>query len=152
MFDRIFLQNYLVLLPFGDENLLTFFFSSVQSLGRVQLFVTPWTVARQAFLSITNSWSLLKFVSIELVMPSHHLILCLLLLLLSSIFPSIRVFSNESALRIRWPKHFFLTCLIYSVLPQECTKCNTVWMWAFAVLSSASMCGSKNLFKFPTSS
>ena len=67
--------------------------------------VTPWTAACQAFLSITNSWSLLKLMSIKLVMPSNHLILCPPRLLLPSIFPSIRVFSNESALRIRWPKH-----------------------------------------------
>ena len=73
-------------------------FSSVQSLSCVWLFVTPWTAARQAFLSITNSWSLLKLMSIELVMPSSHLILCRLLLLLPSIFPSIRVFSKESFL------------------------------------------------------
>ena len=69
-------------------------FSSVQSLSRVQLFATPWTVALQASLSITNSWSLLKLMSIELVMPSNHLILCPPLLLLPSIFPSIRVFSK----------------------------------------------------------
>ena len=81
-------------------------FSSVQSLSHVQLFVTPWTTARQASLSITNSWSLLKLMSIESVMPSNHLILYLLLLLLPSIFPSIRVFSNESALCIRWPKYW----------------------------------------------
>ena len=82
--------------------------SSVQSLSRVQLFVTPWTAAHQASLSITSSWSLLKLMSIESVMPSSHLILCRPLLLLPSIFPSIRVFSNESALHIRWPKdwHF----------------------------------------------
>ena len=67
---------------------------SVQSLSHVRLFVTPWTAARQASLSITNSWSLLKFMSIESVMPSNHLILCHLLLLLSPIFPSIKVFSN----------------------------------------------------------
>ena len=72
--------------------------SSVQSLSRVWLFATPWTTARQASLSITNSWSLPKLVSIELVMPSNHLILCHPLLLLPSIFPNIRVFSNESAL------------------------------------------------------
>ena len=79
-------------------------FSSVQSLSCVQLFVTPWTAAHQASLSITNSRSLLKL--IESVMPSNHLILCRPLLLLPSIFPSIRVFSNESALRIRWPKYW----------------------------------------------
>ena len=77
--------------------------SSVQLLSLVQLFVTPWTAVCQASLSITKSWSLLKLISIELVMPSNHLILCHLLLLLPSIFPSIRVFSYESVLRIRWP-------------------------------------------------
>ena len=81
-------------------------FSSVQSLSRVRLFVTPWTAAHQASLSITNSQSLLKLMPIELVMPSNHLILYHPLLLLPSIFPSIRVFSSESALRIRWPKYW----------------------------------------------
>ena len=81
-------------------------FSSVQSLSRVQLFATPLTTARQASLSITNSQSLPKLMSIESVMPSNHLILCCPLLLLPSIFPSIRVFSNESALRIKWPKYW----------------------------------------------
>ena len=81
-------------------------FSSVQSLSRVWLFVTPWTAAGQASLSITNSRSLLKLMSIELVMPSNHLILCCSLLLPPSIFPSTRVFSNESALHIRWPKYW----------------------------------------------
>ena len=78
----------------------------VQSLSRVQLFVTPWTAARQASLSITISRSLLKLMSIESVMPSSHLILYCPLLLLPLIFPSIRVFSNESALHIRWPKYW----------------------------------------------
>ena len=81
-------------------------FSSVQSLSYVLLFVTPWTAACQASLSITNSQSLPKLMSIELMMPSNHLILCCPLLLLPSIFPSIRVFSNESALRVRWPKYW----------------------------------------------
>ena len=80
--------------------------SSVQSLSRVRLFVTPWTAACQASLSITNSWSSPKPMSIELVMPSNHLILCHPLLLLPSMFPSIRVFFNESALPIRWPKYW----------------------------------------------
>ena len=71
----------------------------------VQLFVTPWTAARQASLSITNSQSLLKLMPIESVIPSNHLVLCHPLLLLPSIFPSIRVFSNDSVLRIRWPKY-----------------------------------------------
>ena len=81
-------------------------FSSVQSLSRVRLFATPWTAAFQASLSITNSWSLLKFMSIESVIPSNHLVLCCPLLLPPSTFPSIRVFSNESVLRIRWPKYW----------------------------------------------
>ena len=80
--------------------------SSVQSLSHVQLFATPWNVARQASLSITNSLSLLKFMSIELVMPSNHLNFCHPLLLPPSIFPSIRIFSNESVLCIRWPKYW----------------------------------------------
>ena len=79
---------------------------SVQSLSRVWLFATPWIAARQASLSITNSQNPPKPMSIESVMPSNYLILCRPLLLLSSIFPSIRVFSNESALRIRWPKYW----------------------------------------------
>ena len=82
------------------------YISSVQSLSHVWLFVTPWTAARQASLSISNFLSLLKLVSIELVMPSNHLILCCPLLLLPSIFPSLRVFSSESALCIRWPKYW----------------------------------------------
>ena len=78
----------------------------IQSLSNVSLFVTPWNAACQASLSITNSQSLLKLMSIKLVMPSHHLIFCPLLLLLPSIFLSIRVFSNKSALHIRWPKYW----------------------------------------------
>ena len=84
-------------------------FSSVQSLSRVRLFATPWTSAHQASLSITNSRSPPKPMSIESVMPSNHLMLCRPLLLLASIFASIRVFSNESALRIRWPKYWRLS-------------------------------------------
>ena len=80
--------------------------NSVQSLSHVRLFVTPWTAVCQASMSITNFWSLLKLMSIESVMPSNHLILCRPLLLLPSIFPSIRVFSNESVLHIRWPKYW----------------------------------------------
>ena len=79
---------------------------SVQWLSCVQLFATAWTAARQASLSITNSRSLLKLMSIESMMPSNHLILCHPFLLLPSIFPSIRVFSNESVLCIRWPKYW----------------------------------------------
>ena len=80
--------------------------SSVQSLSHVWLFATPWTAACQASLSITNSWSILKLMSVESVMPSNHLILCCPLLLLPSIFPRIRIFSNESVLLIRWPKYW----------------------------------------------
>ena len=82
-------------------------FSSVQSLSHVRLFATPWITARQASLSITNRvWCLLKLMSIESVMPSNHLILCRPLLLLPSVFTSIRIFSNESTLRMRWPKYW----------------------------------------------
>ena len=91
-------------------------FSSVQSLSRVRLYVTPGTAARQASLSITNSWSLLKLMSIELVVPSNHLILCHLPLLLPSVFPSIRVFSNESVLHIRWPKYWSFS---FSISPSN---------------------------------
>ena len=76
------------------------------SVSQVHLFATPWTAACQASLSITNSWSLRKLMSIESVMPSNHLILCRPLLLLPSIFPSIRVFSNESVFHIRWPRYW----------------------------------------------
>ena len=89
-----------------DSGFLSFQFSSVQLLSRVQLFATPWIPARQASLSITNSWSLLKPMSIESVMASSHLILCCPLLLLPPIPPSIRVFSNEWTLRMRWPKYW----------------------------------------------
>ena len=91
-------------------------FSSVQSLCHVRLFVTPWTAAHQASLSITNSRSLLTLMSIELVMPSNHLILCRPLLLLPSIFPNIRVFSNESVLRIKWPKYW---SFIFNIHPSN---------------------------------
>ena len=89
-------------------------FSSVQSLSRVRLFATPWTIAHQASVSITNSQSLLKLMSIESVMPSNHLILCCPLLLPPSIPPSIRVFSDESAVRIRWPKYWSFSFSISS--------------------------------------
>ena len=91
-------------------------FNSVQLLSRVGLFVTPWTAAHQACLSITNSWSLPKPMSIESLMPSNHLILCHPLLLLPSIFPSIRVFSNESVLCIRWPKYWSFS---FSISPSN---------------------------------
>ena len=87
-------------------------FSSVQLLSRVRLFATPWTAAHQASLSITNSWNLPKLMFIESVMPSNHLILCRPLLLPPSIFPSITVFSNESALHIRWPKYWSFSFII----------------------------------------
>ena len=90
--------------------------SSVQSLSWVWLFETPWTAARQASLSFTNSRSLLKLMSIELVMPSNHLILCRSLLLLPSMFPSIRVFPNESVLCIRWPKYWSFS---FSISPSN---------------------------------
>ena len=89
-------------------------FSSVQSLSLVLTLCEPWTVARQASLSITNSWSLLKLMSIKSVMPSSHLILCRPLLLLPSVFPSIRVFSNESVLCILWPKYWSFSFKISS--------------------------------------
>ena len=91
-------------------------FSSVQSLSRVRLLVTPWTAALQASLSITNSRSPPKPMSIELVMPSNHLILCHPFFLLPSIFPSIRVFSNESALQMRWPKYWSFS---FSISPSN---------------------------------
>jgi len=90
--------------------------SSVQSLSRVQLFATPWIAARQASLSITNSWTSPKLMSIESVMPSSHLILCHPLLLLPPIPPSIRVFSNESTLRVRWPKYWSFS---FSISPSN---------------------------------
>ena len=90
--------------------------SSVQSLSRVQLFATPWTAARQSSLSITNSQSLLKLMSIESMMPSKHCILWHPLFFLSSIFPSIRVFSNESVLQIRWPKYWSFS---FSISPSS---------------------------------
>ena len=90
--------------------------SSVQSLSCVQLFVTPWTAACQASLSITNSWSSLRLTSIKSVMPSSHLILCRPLLLLPPIPTSIRVFSNESTLRMRWPKYWSFS---FSIIPSK---------------------------------
>ena len=99
----ILLSHWLVLQPLPQVSNCQF--SLVQSLSCIGLFATPWTAAHQASLSTTNSRSLLKLMSIELVMPSNHLILCLLLLL-PSIYPSIRVFSKESVLRIRWPKYW----------------------------------------------
>ena len=97
-------------------SLLSLCISSVQSLSRVRLFATPWITAHQASLSITNSWSSLRLTSIEEVMPSSHLILCRPLLLLPPIPPSIRVFSNESALRMRWPKYWSFS---FSIIPSK---------------------------------
>ena len=91
-------------------------FSSLQSLSRVQLFATPWIAARQASLSITNTQSSLRLTSIESVMPSSHLILCRPLLLLLPIPPSIRVFSNESTLLMRWPKYWSFS---FSIIPSK---------------------------------
>ena len=91
-------------------------FNSVQLLSHVQLFATPWTAAHQATLSITNSQSLLKLASLKSVIPSNHLILCHPLLLLPSIFPSIRVFSDKSVLRIRWPKYWSFS---FSISPSN---------------------------------
>ena len=98
--------------------------SSVQSLSCVRLFATPWTAARQTSLSIINSWSLLKLMSIESVMPSNHLIFCYPLLFLPSIFPSIRVFSNESVLHIRWPKYWSFS---FSISPSN----EYLWLISF---------------------
>ena len=90
--------------------------TTVQLLSRVQLLATPWTTARQTSLSIINSWTLLKLMSIKSVMPSNHLILCCPLYLLPSIYPSIRIFSNESVLCIRWPKHWSFS---FSISPSN---------------------------------
>ena len=102
----------------------------VQSLSCVPLFPTPWTAAHQASLSFTISWSLLKLTSIKLVMPSNHLILCRPLLLLPSIFPSIRVFSNELVLRIRWPKFWSFS---FSVSPSNEYSFRIEWFDLLAV-------------------
>ena len=91
-------------------------FSSVQSLSRVRLIATPWIAARQSSLSITNSWSLLKLMPIGSVMPSSHLILCVPLLLLPPIPPSVRIFSSESTLRMRWPKYWSFS---FSISPSN---------------------------------
>ena len=136
------------------------YFSAVQSLSPVQLFATPWTAAHQASLSDTNSRSPLKLVSIESVMPSNHLILCHPLFLLPSIFVSIRIFSNELALRIRWPKYWSFSFNIRpsnehqglisfrmdwldllavqgalkSLLQHHSSKASILWCWAFFIV------------------
>ena len=104
----LFFQTFMELTRVGS--------CSVQSLSHVWLFVTPWTAALKASLSVTNSQSLLKLMSSKSVIPSNHLILCHPLLLLPSVFPTIRVFSNESALRIRWPKYW---SFIFSISPSN---------------------------------
>ena len=144
----------------------------VHLLSCVQLFVTPWTAAHQASMSFTISWSLLKVMSIKWVMPSSHLILCHPLLLLLSIFPSIRVFSNESVLCIRWPKYWSLSFSISpsneysglisfrmdwldllavqgplkSLLQQHSSKASILWCSAFFIvqLSHSHMTNGKN--------
>ena len=108
-------------------------YSSVQSLSRVRPFATPWAAALQASLSITNSRSLLKLMSIQSVTPTNHLILCCPLLLLPSIFPSIRVFSNELALYIRWPKYWSFS---FSISPSsECSGLISFRMDCFDLLT-----------------
>ena len=114
-------------------------FSSVQSLSCVWLFATPWIAARQASLSITNSWSLLKLMSIESVMPSSHLILCCPLFLLLPIPPSIRVFSNESALRMRWPKYW--SSASASVLPMNAQDWSPLGWTGWISLQSKGLSG-----------
>ena len=108
--------------------------SLVQSLSHVRLFVTPWTASRQASQSITSSWSLLKLMFIESVMPSNHLIFCCSILLLPSIFPSTSVFANESVLHIRWSKYWSFNISIspsseYSGL----ISCRVYWLGLLAV-------------------
>ena len=109
-------------------------FSSVQSLSHVRLFVTPWTAARQASLSNTSSRSLLKLMSIESMMPSNHLVLCHPLVLLPSVFPSMGVFSNELALRIRWPKYWSFS---FSISPSNkysgLISCRMDWLDLLAI-------------------
>ena len=109
-------DRYLELELFGEGEWIYFEFSSVQSFSRVRLFATPWIIARQAFLSITNFQTSLKLMSIESVMPSSHLILCCPLLFLSPVPPSIRVFSSESTLHMRWPKYWSFS---FSISPSN---------------------------------
>ena len=119
LFLFLYKQTHIHFFFFFESKLWTwwyFLLSSVQSLSRVQLFATPWIAARQASLSITNSQSSLKLTYIESVMPSSHLILCCPLFLLPPIPPSIRVFSNESTLCMRWPKYWSLS---FSIIPSN---------------------------------
>ena len=112
---KLFIENFP---KYNNVNIFIYFsqFSSVQPLSHVWLFVTPWTAACQASLSITNSRSSLRLTSVESVMPSSHLILCHSLLLLPPIPPSVRVFSNESTLRMRWPKYWSFS---FSIIPSK---------------------------------
>ena len=118
---------------------------AVQSFSLVWLFATPWTAARQASLSITNSWSLLKFMCIESVKPSNHLILCRPLLLLPSIFPRIRMLSNESAARIRCPKYWSV-CVKRNHICVVCV-CTLVFLLTYPIKDNFSLCraGEKRL-------
>ena len=128
--------------------------SSVQLLSQVQLFVTPWAVACQASLSTTNSWSLLKLMSIDSVMPFNHLILCYPLLLLPSIILSIRVFSNESVIRIRWPTYWSFSLSISTreslsdamLIPEIGTTCESAALNMPANLENSA--GATGLKKF----
>ena len=120
----------------------------MKSPSRVQLFVTPWIAVRQVSLSITNSWGLLKLRSIELVMPSNYLILCCPLLLLPSIFPSIRVFSSESVLHIRWPKYWSFS---FSISPSSeysgLISLRMDWLDLFAVKGLSSIFSNNTIQK-----
>ena len=111
-----FLRNLTSCITVDQNLIISDQIRSDQSLSRVRLFATPWIAAHQASLSITNSWSSLRLMSIESVMPSSHLILCHPLPFLPSIFLSIRIFSNESALRIRWPKYWSFS---FSIIPSK---------------------------------
>ena len=122
---------------FKTQSVSLIIFSSVQSLSRVLLSVTPWTAARQAYLSITNSRSSLRLTSMESVMPSRYLILCCPLLLLPPIPPSIRVFSNESTLRKRWPKYWSFSFSIS--LSNECSGLISLQSMGLSLVSSTTV-------------
>ena len=115
-------------------------FSSVQSLSSVRLFAIPWTVAHQASLSITNSWSIPKLMSIEFVMSSNHLIFCRPLLLPPSIFPSISIFSNESAFHIRWPKYWTFSFISPSNEHSRLISFRIDWFYLLAVQGTLKSC------------
>ena len=119
---------------------------SDQLLSCVWFFATPWIAARQASLSITNSWSSLRLTSIESVMPSSHLILCCPLLLLPPIPPSIRVFSNKSTLRMRWPKYWSFS---FSIIPSKEIPCPINPVFSFSLLLSNSTLAWKIAYVFP---